>query len=265
MGQGAAALTRGNTQTAADVTNIIILGKNFVPEGPNFGALQRAVTTGSWEGMFPTADAKAKEMFIKDTSGRIATWLNGNDPNSYMTVLKNSMNNIQEGLPMTVQNGAIVVTPPVGADPIAVINMNRTLNTVNSLISMQNALLKRTDIANTVIPQAPTRQLEVGTPTQPPVAPIQPGATNVREGVIRQGGEPYSLAPRNPLATQGGPAIPAGSEAEMARRAAAAREINAARTGGTNAPTQTPTTPSVVSTTSSTTPWWRQQLPQRQQ
>jgi uncharacterized protein (UPF0335 family) len=259
MGQGAAALTRGNTQTAADVTNIIILGKNFVPEGPNFGALQRAVTTGAWEGMFPSADAKAKEMFIKDTSGRIATWLNGNDPNSYMTVLKNSMNNLQEGLPMTVQNGAIVVTPPAGADPIAVINMNKTLNTVNSLISMQNALLKRTDIANTVIPQAPTRQLEVGTPTQPPVAPIQPGATNVREGVIRQGGEPYSLAPRNPLATQGGPAIPAGSEAEMARRAAAAREINAARTGGTNAPTQTPTAPSVVSTTSSTTPWWRQQ------
>jgi len=259
MGQGAAALTRGNTQTAADITNIIILGRNFVPEGPNFGALQRAVTTGSWEGMFPTADAKAKEMFVKDTSGRIATWLNGNDPNSYMTVLKNSMNNIQEGLPMTVQNGAIVVTPPAGADPIAVINMNKTLNTVNSLISMQNALLKRTDIANTVISQAPTRQLEVGTPTQLPVAPIQPGATNVREGVIRQGGEPYSLAPRNPLATQGGPAIPAGSEAEMARRAAAAREINAARTGGTNAPTQTPTTPSVVSTTSSTTPWWRQQ------
>ena len=259
MGQGAAALTRGNTQTAADVTNIIILGRNFVPEGPNFGALQRAVTTGSWEGMFPTADAKAKEMFIKDTSGRIATWLNGNDPNSYMTVLKNSMNNIQEGLPMTVQNGAIVVTPPAGADPIAVINMNKTLNTVNSLISMQNALLKRTDIANTVIPQAPTRQLEVGTPTQPPVAPIQPGATNVREGTIRQGGEPYSLASRNPLATQGGPAIPAGSEAEMARRAAAAREINAARTGGTNASTQTPTAPNVVSTTSSTTPWWRQQ------
>jgi hypothetical protein len=259
MGQGAAALTRGNTQTAADITNIIILGRNFVPEGPNFGALQRAVTTGSWEGMFPTADAKAKEMFIKDTSGRIATWLNGNDPNSYMTVLKNSMNNIQEGLPMTVQNGAIVVTPPAGADPIAVINMNKTLNTVNSLISMQNALLKRTDIANTVIPQAPTRQLEVGTPTQPPVAPIQPGATNVREGVIRQGGESYNLAPRNPLATQGGPAIPAGSEAEMARRAAAAREINAARTGGTNATTQTPTAPNVVSTTSSTTPWWRQQ------
>jgi hypothetical protein len=176
-----------------------------------------------------------------------------------MTVLKNSMNNIQEGLPMTVQNGAIVVTPPADADPIAVINMNKTLNTVNSLISMQNALLKRTDIANTVIPQSNTQQLTVTTPTQPPVAPIQPGATNVREGTIRQGGESYNLAPRNPLATQGGPAIPAGSEAEMARRAAAAREINAARTGGTNATTQTPTAPNVVSTTSSTTPWWRQQ------
>jgi hypothetical protein len=257
MGQGAAALTRGNTQTAADITNIIILGRNFVPEGPNFGALQRAVTTNSWEGMFPTADAKAKEMFIKDTSGRIATWLNGNDPNSYLTALKNTVANIP-GATMSVQSGALVVTPPAGADPVAVIAMNSTLNTVNSLISMQNALLKRNDIASTLI-TSPSRQLEVGTPTQPPVAPIQPGATNVREGTIRQGGEPYSLAPRNTLATQGGPAIPAGSEAEMARRAAAAREINAARTGGTNAPTQTPTTPSVVSTTSSTTPWWRQQ------
>lgn len=256
MGQGAAALTRGNTQTAADVTNIIILGKNFVPEGPNFGALQRAVTTGAWEGMFPTADAKAKEMFVKDTTGRIATWLNGNDPNSYLTALKNTVANIP-GATMSVQSGALVVTPPAGAEPVAVIAMNGQLNTVNSLIRMQNTLLKRDDIASTLITSAP-RQMEVGAPTQPPTAPITPGATNVREGVIRQGGESYNLAPRNPLATQGGPAIPAGSEAEMARRAAAAREINAARTGGTNAPTQTPTTPSVVSTANSATPWWRQ-------
>ena len=39
--------------------------------------------------------------------------------------------------------------------------------------------------------------------------------------------------------------------------------VNAAKAksaaGGANAPAQTPTTPSVVSTTSSTTPWWRQQ------
>lgn len=211
MGQGAAALTRGNTQTASDVTNIIVLGRNFVPEGNNFGALQRAVTTGAWEGMFPTADAKAKEMFVKDTSGRIATWLNGNDPNSYMAALKNTVDGMQGT--MTIQNGAIVVSLPANADPVAVIAMNNTLNTVNSLISMQNALLKRTDIANTVMPQAPTQQLTVTTPTQPAIAP---GALNVREGVIRQGGEPYNLAPRNLLATTG--SAPASLTEEQQRR-----------------------------------------------
>ena len=256
MFKGANVLTRGNAQTASDVTNIIILGRNFVPEGENFSALQRSVTTGTWEGMFPTADTRAKDEFVKATTGRIATWLNGNDPNSYLTALKNTVANIP-GATMSVQSGALVVTPPAGADPVAVIAMNGQLNTVNSLIRMQNTLLKRDDIASTLITSTP-RQMEVGAPTQPPTAPITPGATNVREGVIRQGGEPYNLAPRNPLATQGGPAIPAGSEAEMARRATAAREINAARTGGTNAPTQTPTTPSVVSTANSTTPWWRQ-------
>ena len=256
MFKGANVLTRGNAQTASDVTNIIILGRNFVPEGENFSALQRSVTTGTWEGMFPTADTRAKDEFVKATTGRIATWLNGNDPNSYLTALKNTVANIP-GATMSVQSGALVVTPPAGADPVTVIAMNGQLNTVNSLIRMQNTLLKRDDIASTLITSTP-RQMEVGTPTQPPTAPITPGATNVREGVIRQGGEPYNLAPRNPLATQGGPAIPAGSEAEMARRATAAREINAARTGGTNAPTQTPTTPSVVSTANSTTPWWRQ-------
>ena len=256
MFKGANVLTRGNAQTASDVTNIIILGRNFVPEGENFSALQRSVTTGTWEGMFPTADTRAKDEFVKATTGRIATWLNGNDPNSYLTALKNTVANIP-GATMSVQSGALVVTPPAGADPVTVIAMNGQLNTVNSLIRMQNTLLKRDDIASTLITSTP-RQMEVGAPTQPPTAPITPGATNVREGVIRQGGEPYNLAPRNPLATQGGPAIPAGSEAEMARRATAAREINAARTGGTNAPTQTPTTPSVVSTANSTTPWWRQ-------
>jgi Holliday junction resolvasome RuvABC DNA-binding subunit len=252
MGQGAAVLTRGNTQTASDVTNIIVLGRNFVPEGSNFNALQTSITTGAWEKMFPTADAKAKEMFVKDTTGRIATWLNGNDPNSYLTALKNTVANIP-GATMSVQNGALIVSPPAGADPVAVIAMNGQLNIVNSLIRMQNTLLKRDDIASTLITAA-SSQLEAGAPTQPPTAPITPGQANVREGVIRQGGQPYNLAPRNPLATQGGPAIPAGSEEEMARRAAAAREINTARTGGVNAPT-----PSMVNTTTNTTPWWRSQ------
>ena len=137
---------------------------------------------------------------------------------------------------------------------------------------MQDTLLGTNNRARLFV--SPALQMQAETPTPPAVTATEP---NVRRGqTLRAGVEAYAGRPQwtepgsatsnldsmtpgvNPLATQGGPAIPAGSEAEMARRATAAREINAARTGGTNAPTQTPTTPSVVSTANSTTPWWRQ-------
>lgn len=263
-----------NTKTTPDrASAIATLGENFTPQMQGFANLKRAVVSEEYKKLLGKDTPEMKD-FVNKTSARIEYHLRGGNPTAAGNVLKSNLEAVP-GASLIVQNGRLAITgfPAMDRDnQDALLALDRSVETVNSLILMQDTLLGTNNRARLFV--SPALQMQAETPMSPAANATEP---NVRRGqTLRAGVEAYAGRPQwtepgsatpnldsmtpgvNPLATQGGPAIPAGSEAEMARRATAAREINAARTGGTNAPTQTPTTPSVVSTANSTTPWWRQ-------
>ena len=268
MIEGATILGRDGPATPNQASTVVTLGEQFSPQMESFQTLKRAVLNKGYEVVLGK-DTPASKDFVTKTSQRIEYLLSGGNPTAAGNVLKSNLAAIP-GASLIVVNGRLGVTslPEMDLDNRdAILTLDRSIETVNSLILMQDTLLGTNNRARLFV--SPPSQMQAETPTPPPEPATEP---NVRRGQTLRAGveayinrpqftEPRSTTPNldsmtpgvNPLATQGRSVM--FNEEEQ-------RRIQAMRgglQGGANAPTQTPTTPSVVSTTSSTTPWWRQQ------
>lgn len=243
--------------------SVVVLGKNFVPEHTSFSTLRESVLNKEYEKSLP--DAAMRDAFKRETLGRIGFFLNPANPQGYAATISSESTKL--GVQMAVENGILVpknMPQMTQANSLSIGALRRATEKANSLLRMQDVLADKTDSATMFLSSSLAgagREVVAGSAPIPVATPNTVNAmgtttSNAASGTITTGDvlNPRPMQPRNPLATTGSAPAPLTAEQQRRQRTIADSLV----TGGANAPAQTPTTRSVVSNTSSTTPWWRQ-------